>query len=174
MAVVSMTPNPAGIERLRTLPEALLLTDKDKKGPLLIEMDVANIKQVKRAFTTKGASVRTGPWRPWSPRYAAWRQKHGLGKQMLRLHDSMFGKFTARTHRAHIARWRSPLKYDFGARDDVAFIHQNPKASGRPNFPKRSVIDKTSRDHKAFVTTFVGFYKKHLRRIFRNVVIVRR
>ena len=164
---VRMKTNGPGIERLRTISEALILSDRDKKGPLLIELDAENIKQVRRAFATKGASTPSGPWRAWSKSYAAWRSSEGLGKLMLRLTDSMFDKFVSRTHGSHIARWRKPLKYDFGVLDDVAFIHQNA-LEGKP---KRSVIDKTSKDHRKLVDRFVKFYGKRLRQTFRNVTV---
>jgi len=157
---VILKPDKRGIERLRELSESIILTEHDRKGPLLRELGRTNVKQVRRSFASRG--VTTGaPWEPWSPGYAAWRARNALGNRMMILTGTLKNKFTAVSHGDHIRRFIAPFTYQFGALDEVAFKHQNPTGL----LPKRSVIDKTAADHKEFRSTLLDFYIKRVRQV---------
>lgn len=165
--MVRMRVNREGFNRLRTLTEALDLDEGDKRGPLLVELDREHIRQVRRAFATRGASVDTGPWPAWSERYAAWRHKHRgrLGNRMMVLTASLFGKAVSPSHGDHVAEWLGGLRWIFGFADDVGWMHQE----GGPILPKRSVIDKTTEDHARFVNIFVDFWNKRVDQALRHL-----
>lgn len=181
--------NRPGIERLRNIIGALRLSDADKAGPVLTVLNRVHVAQVKRAFTSRGATVATGPWPPWSARYAAWRAKYRrLGNRMMRLTDTLFGKSTSTSHGDYVGRWIGGVRYIFGFRDDVGFFHQQGTAAGvfrhplsdvvgkeiigftglGPGVPKRSLIDKTETDVRDFAAAFVRFYRAHIRRVARG------
>ena len=157
---VIMKPNRDGIERLRELSESIILTEHDRKGPLLRELGRTNVKQVRRAIATQGASSGA-VWQGWSPGYVAWRAKNALGRTMMVLTGTLKAKFTAVTHGDHIREWVRPFTYRFGARDEIAFRHQ----TGDGGLPVRSVINKTDADHQEFRNTLFEFYIKRLRQV---------
>jgi hypothetical protein len=163
---VRMSMNGPAIERLRTRVQSLLVTQADASGPLLRELDQENIRQVRRAFATRGGTVATGPWPPWSAKYARWRQSHArLGTQMMILTGTLRDKFQSPSHGDHVARWTGPrLRWEFGAKDDVAFMHEH----GRGHQPVRSVIDKTAADRDGFISTFKSYYKKRIEQATRH------
>lgn len=156
--------NNEAFERIRTRARGLVLSEADRRGPLLVELGAVNIAQVRRAFTSRGATVPTGPWPAWSSRYAAWRARKGLGSRMMRLTDTLYGKFTSPTHGSHIRRWVRGLLYQFGAIDDVAAWHRE----GAGRLPVRSVIDKTAADHDEFSKRLVTFYQKRVAQVLRH------
>jgi len=53
------TPKPEAFRRLRSTVDALELSNADKAGPLLREMDLVHVRQVKAAFSGEGATVPT-------------------------------------------------------------------------------------------------------------------
>lgn len=168
--MIRMRVNRDGFKRIRTKLEALSLSDADRSGPLLIELDRENIRQVRQAFSTLGASTAGGAWAAWSPDYAKWRGslaglRASVGRRMMILTSTMFGKFTSPSHGEHVAEWRGGLRYAFGARDDVAFIHMGP--AGRSRMPYRTVIDKTQADVRRFASVLVNFYRKRIRQVLR-------
>src|SRR5262245_47252814 len=163
--MIRMRANRATFARIRTRLEALRLSDGDRSGPLLVELDRENIRQVRRAFSTNGATTPGGPWLSWSKEYAAWRRLHGLGKRKLQLTGSMFGKFVSPSHGDHIAEWRGAMRFAFGARDDVAYIHMGD--GSRSTMPYRSVIDKTQADKVGFSARLLTFYRKRIRQVLR-------
>ncbi len=163
---VRIDVNEAGIERVRTLTQGLLLTDRDKAGPLRKELQKTHIKQVNKAFSTQGVSVQGGPWKGWSAPYAAWRARNpSLGKKMLVLTGTMKERFTKATHGAFVSNFVKPFTFQFGAVDDVAFKHQNAV----DRLPKRSVIDKTSKQLKEFRATLESYWIKRIEQVLRNV-----
>ena len=156
--------NNDAFERIRARVRAMELSEGDRRGPVLIALDRTHVDQVRAAFTSQGRSVATGPWPPWSARYAGWRRRHGHGTRMLRLTNTMYGKFTQPSHPSHIRRWEGGLAYSFGALDDVAAWHQE----GAGHLPVRSVVDKTVGDHRELVSTFSDFYRKRVRQVLRH------
>lgn len=162
--MLRMRVRPEGFKRIRTKLEALQLSRGDLQGPVLRALDTEHCLQVRGAFTTHGAGVAGGPWPAWSPRYAAWRAKHGLGHRMMRLTDNLYGRSTSPRHGGHVARWLGRLRFAFGYVDDVGYWHQNAK----PPRKKRSVIDKTARQYREFVTVFVDFYRKRVKQVLRH------
>ncbi|HKB37268.1 MAG TPA: hypothetical protein VKD72_12505 [Gemmataceae bacterium] len=163
--MIRMRANRAAFARIRTRVEALRLSDGDRSGPLLVELDRENIRQVRRAFSTHGATTPGGPWLPWSEEYRNWRKRHHLGRQMLKLTGTMFGKFVSPSHGDHIAQWRGAMRFAFGARDDVAYVHMGD--GPRSRMPYRSVIDKTDADKVGFAARLLNFYRKRIRQVLR-------
>lgn len=164
--MVRVRTNPEGMKRLRTKLDALQLGPGDLQGPVLRVLDSAHSAQVKQAFATAGGSVATGPWPPWSPRYAKWRGKHRgrLGNRMMRLTDNLFGKSTSPNHGGHIAKWLGGLRFVFGFADDVGYWHQH----GTTHLPVRSVIDKTEEQKRDLTAAFVNFYRARIRQTLRH------
>jgi len=163
--MITMRPNRAGFQRLRTLAEAVKMSDADRSGPALTILNQVHVKQVRQAFTSRGASVQGGPWPAWSAKYAAWRSRHRLGSRMMRLTDSLHEKATSVSHGGYVGQWLGRLRYAFGFRDDVGFAHEH----GEGPLPVRSIIRKTARQHREFVAAFVRFYRARIRQISRAV-----
>lgn len=171
--MVRMRVRPEGFKRLRTLNEALRLDDGDQTAVLRL-LDREHVLQVKAAFATHGASVATGPWRFWTTEYGKWRvrnrSKYGLvfmrllGSYRGRSADQLYKKSTQVTHPDHIALWRGRLRYAFGFRDDVGFMHQH----GGPALPKRSLVDKTEEDRARLLNVFLDFWLARVRQVLRN------
>ena len=163
--MITMRPNRAGFQRLRTLAEAVNLSDADRRLALT-PMNQVHVRHVRQAFATRGASVAGGPWPPWSLKYAAWRTRHPrTGRRMMRLTDSLFEKSTHVSHGGYVGVWLGRLRYAFGFRDDVGFWHEH----GEGHLPVRSLIQKTAAQHRDFVAAFVRFYRARIRQIGRGV-----
>ena len=156
---------PAAFKRLRTKTEALVFSQGDRQTVVLRLLDSVHNAQVKRAFASRGATVASGPWAPWSPKYALWRRRHRsrLGNRMMRLTDTLYEKSTSPFHGGHLAIWRGRLRYAFGFADDVGFWHHH----GEGRLPVRSVIHKTEADRQEFVRRFVAFYIARIRQALR-------
>lgn len=159
--------NQKGIERTRTILQALTLTNSDREGPILRVLDRLHNDQVRLAFRTGGSSVASGPWPAWSPDYAKWRAKHvgRLGRTMMFLTGTLYGKATSPNHGDHVAEFVPPFGYRFGFADEVGFWHQE----GAGQLPKRSLIDKTDSQYRAFTAAFTDFYLKRIRQVVRRV-----
>ena len=167
-----MRVNHDGIERIRLRTQKLILTDRDKAGPLRIELQQTHIKQVNAAFKTKGASTGMA-WPEWSPGYAAWRSKHPeVGRTMMQLSAPWQGRGAKELRRAFtlpgsvkfIGRFVKPFKYIFGANDEVALKHE----IGAGRLPRRSVITKTPADIKQFIRTLLKFWDKRIEQFRRH------
>jgi len=172
MAKILFRPNPEAIERIRVTTEALKLTDKDKAGPLRIELESVHVKQVNKAFKTRGVSTGRA-WPAWKPGYAAWRAKNpGFGKTMMQLSKPWQGRpakelrraFTLPGHPKSIGKFKKPFSFIFGASDDVAFKHEH----GIGPLPRRSIINKTPKDIKQFVRTLLSFWDKRIEQATRH------
>ena len=165
-----MRVNRDSFKRVRTRIEALQLSDADRSGPLLIELDRENTRQVRRAFASEGSTTGSGRWPRWSPKYAAWREslagrRRSIGRRMLVLTGTMRDKFISPSHGDHVAEWRGGFRYAFGVADDVAYIHMG--SAGRSQMPYRSVIDKTEADRRGFAGVLLNFYRKRIRQVLR-------
>lgn len=161
--MLRMRVRPEGFKRIRTKLEALQLTPGDLQGPVLRVMDSVHNKQVRQAFSTRGASVAGGPWPAWSKRYADWRARNPRsGRRMMRLTDTLYSKAVFPNHAGHIAEWLGRLRFRFGYADDVGFYHQN--STTKP----RSVINKTEPQRRDFVAAFVNFYRARIRQVLRH------
>jgi len=92
-------------------------------------------------FDTEGA--RSGsPWAPLSPTYAAWKQKHFPGKQVLQLTGMMWGQFGVGVGMMTTVE---PMKLTMEPSGvPYAGIHQ--QGSPSTNLPRRRVVDLTEED----------------------------
>ncbi len=163
---ITLTMNEGEIERIRRAGDIRIL-EGDRRGPLRIELQKTHIKQVNRAFRTRGASVKGGPWPGWSAGYAAWRAKHNLGNRMMVLTGTLKEKFTKSTHGSFVSRFVKPFRYQFGAIDDVAAKHHFEGVGRPPKF--RSVIRKTPKQLKEFQETVKQFWIKFVDQHLRNL-----
>ncbi len=176
MAKVSWRTDHEGIERMRELTEALILTEKDRAGPLRIVMHKEHARQVKQAFQTEGASTGMGKWKGWSPSYAAWRASlpgspsgrrlgPGFGSKILVLGGEMKSKATKVSHPDFVSLFKKPFTYSFGVRDEKAVKHENGPSFG---LPRRSFIQKTPGQLEHFNLELTNFWKKRIRQVLRN------
>lgn len=168
--MLRMRVNRDAFTRIRSKIEALKLSDADRSGPLLIELDRENVRQVRRAFASQGATTPAGTWPRWSPEYDKWRRsvagrRRGIGLRMLQLTGTMFAKFVSPSHGDHVAEWRGGFRYAFGVVDDLAYIQMGQ--AGRSVMPYRTVIDKTEADRRGFAAVLVNFYRKRIRQVLR-------
>lgn len=168
--MLRMRVNRDAFARIRSKIEALKLSDADRSGPLLIELDRENIRQVRQAFASQGATTPAGIWPPWSPEYDKWRRsvagrRRSIGLRMLQLTGTMFAKFVSPSHGGHVAEWRGGFRYAFGVMDDVAYIHMGDAPRGK--MPYRTAIDKTEQDRRGFASVLVNFYRKRVRQVLR-------
>jgi hypothetical protein len=165
--MVTMRPNPGEFKRLRTRTEALLLSDADKRGPLMVEMDKEHVRQVTRAYTSEGASTQGG-WPALSPRYAAWKKKAYPGRRILVRTRETRNRFTQPANPAHVRQFIPPFSYQFGARSAVQTKHEFGIGDPGQKLPRRSILTKTSADLAAFTRTFLQFYTKRVRQVLRH------
>jgi len=159
------TPKPEAFRRLRSTVDALELSNADKAGPLLREMDLVHVRQVKAAFSGEGATVPTGPWPRLSPRYAAWKRRQVGRKKILRLTDKLFRKATQPGNPDHVRMFTPPFRLSFGFRDEAGFYHQE----GGIHLPKRSVVDKDAVDLWELREALRTFYVKRMRQVTRGL-----
>lgn len=164
--MVRMRSNMAGFKRLRTLNEAVLLTDADKRGPLMVEMDREHCSQVTRAYTSEGAASG-GAWARLAPGYAAWKKKAYPGRRILVRTRNTRNRFTQPSNPAHVRRFIAPFSYAFGAFSSVQAAHEYGIGSPGQRLPVRSILRKTPANLAAFRQVLVQFYIKHVRRVFR-------
>lgn len=161
-----MRPRPEGFRRIRSRLDALKLDAGDRQALVLRTLDAVHVVQVKRAFASRGGTVASGPWPPWSPKYAKWRAQHRRGaNRLMRLTDTLYEKSTSPRHGGHVARWLGRLRYAFGFIDDVGYLHQ----IGAGPLPVRSVLDKTGQDYREFSDAFVRMYQARVRQVLRHV-----
>lgn len=162
-----MRSNTAGFKRLRTRTEALLLSDADKAGPLLVEMDRENVRQVTKAYTTEGESSG-GFWARLSPGYARWKRVAYPGRKILVRTRETRTRFTSPSNPAHIRRFLRPFSYVFGAFSAVQAAHEYGIGDPGQRLPVRPVMRKTPADLAAFRKALLAFYVKRLRQIYRH------
>jgi hypothetical protein len=162
--LIRVKVNPEGFERLRRKADAIRLTQADRSGPLLREMDREHIRQVRRAFTSEGGSVPSGPWPKLAPRYAKWKLAQVGRKKILRFKDTLFKKATNAGHPDHLRVFTPPFKYGFGFRDEPGFRHE----TGDPPLPRRSLVEKSEADYQGFIAVLVGFWRKRILQVARS------
>lgn len=165
--MVSMRIVPGGFERLRTLMQAVTLTEGDKKGPLLVEMDRTHRRQTVQAFKTEGASTGLA-WQKLSPRYAEWKRKVKPGRRILVFSGDMKERYTG-AGANHIRRFIRPFTYAFGVISDKAWRHETGTGEGKQRLPRRSVLHKSAADLREFVETLKQFYVKRLQQATRHL-----
>lgn len=165
--MVKMTSNPSEFKRLRARTEALLLTDADKSGPLMVEMDREHVRQVTKAYTTEGATTQGG-WPRLSPRYAAWKRKAFPGRKILVRSGETRARFTRPNHPGHYRAFIRPFTYLFGADSSVQAKHEYGIGDPGQRLPRRSILTKTAQDIAAFQNALVQFYLKRVRQVLRH------
>ena len=163
--MVKVTVHPERFERLRTKMQAIALTQADRSGPLLRELDREHIRQVRKAFTTEGDSVPSGPWPSLSPRYKKWKLAQVGRKKILRFKDVLFRKATNAGHPDHLRIFTPPFKYGFGFRDEPGHRHE----AGDPPLPRRSLVEKSEADYQRFIAVLTVFWHKRIRQVERTV-----
>lgn len=165
--MVRMRSNMAGFRRLRALNAGVLLEEGDKRGPLLVEMDREQVRQVTRAYTTEGAS--TGSlWARLSPGYAAWKKRAYPGRRILVRTRETRNRFTQPSNPSHIRRFLRPFSYQFGAASSVQAAHEFGIGDPGQRLPVRKILRKTSADLAAFRQVLLQFYIKRLRQKYRH------
>lgn len=165
--MVRMRSNPAGFERMRTLTEGLILTDADKAGPLMVEMDKEQVRQVTRAYTSEGVTSG-GAWARLSPGYARWKSRAYPGRKILVRTRETRERFTQPSNPAHIRQFLPPFSYQFGAVSGVQAAHEYGIGSPGQRLPVRRILRKTQADLAAFQKVLVDFYIKRVRQILRH------
>lgn len=164
--MVRMTSNPSEFKRLRTRVEALSLSDADKRGPLMIEMDREQVRQITRAYTSEGATTGS-VWARLSPGYARWKAKAYPGRKILVRTRDTRARFEQPTNPAHIREFIPPWSYIFGAASSVQAAHEYGIGSPGQRLPIRRLLKKTEADLVAFQKTLVTFYIKRVRQVLR-------
>jgi hypothetical protein len=167
---VRMKVYHGGFERLRTLNQAVMLSQGDRRTLVLRTLDRVHREQAKRAFTSQGASTGAA-WPPLSPKYATWKRKSGYGRSMMRMAKSyrgrpaglLYRKAVMAGERGHIAQWLGGLRYAFGFGDDVGFWHH----VGAGRLPVRQIITKTANDLAEFAVAVKDLWIKRIRQSFR-------
>lgn len=153
--------------RIRSRIEALNLSDGDRSGPLLVRLDAVAREAAKEGIASRG----NGLWAPLSPRYAAWKAAHGFGSRMMVMAKPYRGrgpaqlqrKFTLAKEAGHIKRWVGGMRYQFGADDDVAAIHE-----AGTGLPRRSVVDSIFAAQEQFVSVLKVFWIARVRQVLRH------
>lgn len=166
--MLTIRTRPEGFDRLRTMMQALVITDNEKRGPLLREMDATHRRQTRAAFTTQGASTGT-PWVPLSRRYAAWKRQVRPGKRILVFDGEMRDGHTQASDPSHIRRFIRPFTYAFGIASEKAWRHENGIGVPNQKLPRRSVLQKTAADLRGFVETLVSYYVKRMKQATRHL-----
>jgi phage gpG-like protein len=94
---------------------------------------------IKEHFASQG-SYTGEPWKPLSPRYAAWKAANGAGRGILRgLSDNLYGSLTSEGHAMQVFR-TTPSWMEYGTQVFYGRIHQTGSISVQNRPPKRIVI----------------------------------
>lgn len=109
-------------------------------------MDVRDIliAFLKKHFQSEGAYPEGGAWKPLSPAYARWKEKHAPGKPILRFRDRLYGSLTEADHEDQIFR-RTPDRMEWGTKVPYAIIHQTGSLTVTNRPPKRVVLPAPSK-----------------------------
>jgi hypothetical protein len=166
--MVRMTPNKRELERLRKRTAALLISDRERQGPILVALDRVHSQQARRAFTTEGVSTGSA-WKPLSKGYAAWKRRVKPGRRILVFSGDMRDRFTLPASANHIREWVRPWTYLFGVASTKAWRHETGTGEGKQVLPRRSVLAKTAADLKQFTEAFASYYIKRTRQVLRHL-----
>jgi len=166
--MVGLRSNPAEFQRLRLMCDSILLSDGDKGGPLLVEMDRVHSRQARKAYTTQGASTGAA-WKPLSERYRQYKRKARPGRKILVFNGETRERFTMPTNPNHIREYVKPFTYRFGVASEKAWRAETGTGEGRQVLPRRSVLDKTAADYSQFVEALRTFYLKRIKQVLRHL-----
>lgn len=171
---VRVTPNPNAFPRLRTMAEALKITDGDFAGPVMTVVGNVHRRQQKQIFATQGAAGLSGPWEPLSPAYAKRKKRQGYGSKILLRAGSMRAALTTASSPAYHQSFQKvgPLAvYLLGALSRVAGYHRkgyaNRKRGGR--LPRREMLNKTVAQIAEIKNAIVEWYRtKRIPQVLRH------
>lgn len=155
------------LKRLREMNDAFILTEAEKAGPVLAVLAEPHVAQVKRAFSSEGASTGQGPWEPLNPKYAAWKRKK-VGALGMLIFTGQF-KTAATTLGLIIREYTSPNTYGLGYEEEKGARHER----GTDHMPRRSVLDKTPADLHEMSVAFQRFWIARAKAIIRNIAKVK-
>lgn len=112
-------------------------------------------------FTSQG-QYSGEAWKPLSPSYAAWKEKHYPGMGILRRQDRLFKSLTE-PGREHILRVY-PDSVEYGTRVPYSVYHQ-AKDRGKATFPRRLVIPPLTKAEGARIAdALLAFLLQAMRR----------
>lgn len=150
-----MPVNPEAFKRLRTIQEALAVTEADLRGPILRRLGQIHRKQERRIFASEGAEGAFGKWAALSPGYAAAKTRMlGTRGKILVLSGETKDRFLSASRAEYVQRYIKPFM-QFGARSEVAGFHF--RGSGR--LPRRDPVSKTARMLEELRQGIVAWYR---------------
>lgn len=158
-----ITKDPNAFKRVRSRAEALLITPKDLRGPVLRELGMEHRKQQNKGFSSEGGTMKSGKWKALNPKYKerkAGRRRTlraGVGgikrfdkrtgsktpiasvsNKILQLSGDMKARFTKKSNPNYVQRFsikrRGKGVFEFGAQSDVAASHFR----GKPGLARQS------------------------------------
>ncbi len=161
MISMSMAGANGLVVRLQGLQEALGNLAPAWRGPV---HDIFT-RFIAVHFTSQG-QYSGEVWKPLSPKYAAWKEKHYPGMGILRRQDRLFKSLTE-TGGEHILRVY-PDSVEMGTRVPYSVYHQ-AKDRGKATFPRRLVIPPlTKAEGERIVDALLGFLLSAMRRTPRT------
>lgn len=180
---IRFVPNRPAFKRIRTLQEALVISDGDMAGPVLVRLGQLHRKQQTGIFTSQGATGGAGRWPALNPSY---KKRKGRGK-ILQLSGDMKKRFTGAKNPAYVQRYVSQGGgkgfFQFGAMSNVAAAHRagnpalapNQSAAARkvfggraPRLPVRDMIKKSPEHMLQFRLTFIQWYHHRVAQVTRH------
>lgn len=150
------------LERLREMNKAFTMTEAEKAGPVLAVLATPHVAQVKRAFSSEGATTGQGAWAPLSPKYAAWKRKK-VGALGMLIFSGQF-KAAATTLGLIIREYTAPNVYGLGFENEKGARHER----GTDHIPLRTVLQKTPQDLHEMSVAYMRFWIDRAKAIIRN------
>lgn len=164
-------------DRLRSCADALVITQGDLAGPVLVRLGQEHRRQERRIFASEGGEGSQGKWPPLSPAYAERKSKSVGRKKILVWSGDMRDRFIRASrgeyHQRFVRTGSASGHFEFGAQSEIGTYHfhgvdesrtSKPKSSGKTPkvfrwvLPKRDMVSKTadmvSRLQDAFVRWF--------------------
>ena len=166
---VCVRTNREGFKRVRTMAEALQLSDGDMRGPVLTLFGQLHRKQTKRIFATEGGEGASGKWPALSPAYAKKKRKLFGRKPILVATGEMKGRFVIPTNPSYFQRYFPQSAgrglFRFGARSGKGAAHR----TGLGPLPIRDMLTKTAEQVSEFATALVNWYRtKRVPQVLRH------
>lgn len=175
--------NLSAYPELRTCAEALMITNNDLKGPILVRVGQTHRKQAKRIFASEGSEGASGRWPALSEAYDARKRAMFGGQKILVATGEMKRQFVKKSSPGYIQRFQPKGKggvFVLGAQSEIAVFHfkgadstrtseaRRTRKKGEKPFkpkvfrvtlPKRDMATKTRKQLKAIEETIVKWYR---------------
>lgn len=159
--------NPNAFPRLRTMNQALAISDGDYRGPVLTVIGQVHRKQELRIFATQGTAGASGAWPKLSPAYAKRKRKAGFGSRILVRTGAMKATLTQAGgpgYHQSFQRVGALAVFLLGGFSRIAGYHRR----GTPPLPRREMLQKTQAQIAEIRRALFEWYKLRVAQVLRH------